>query len=203
MQTKEANQQIDDRKCWTKPFSRRRASHHFRDADFESGRSDSGSRKTAIANAIAESPAATNPDRDPGCRCHRPALRNRQTSGPSVNPNPNATPINAIPRVRFSFVVVSAIYAWAVGMVAPAMPAPIRVTNKPKQALVNRGNAEQGIKHDTAGQADHDHRPATDAIRQRAPNRGEQKLHDRKTGHQHANHKATGVGAELIGVQGQ
>ncbi len=49
--------------------------------------------------------------------------------GPNVNPKPNAAPINAMPRVRRWAGVTSAMYAWAVGIVAPVMPAPIREMN--------------------------------------------------------------------------
>lgn len=50
-------------------------------------------------------------------------------TGPSVKPKAKAAPINAIPLVRFSVEVVSAMYAWAVEIVAPAIPAPIRDMN--------------------------------------------------------------------------
>ena len=50
-------------------------------------------------------------------------------SGPSVNPAPNAIPINAIPRARRSGVVQSAITAAAVPTLAPAIPAPTRENN--------------------------------------------------------------------------
>ena len=46
-----------------------------------------------------------------------------------MKPSPNAAPISAMPLVRSFNSVVSAIYAWAVEIVAPATPAPIRETN--------------------------------------------------------------------------
>src|SRR5205085_6911502 len=47
----------------------------------------------------------------------------------NVKPTPNAAPIRAMPRLRCSGGVQSAITAAAVEIVAPAMPAPMRATN--------------------------------------------------------------------------
>ena len=57
-------------------------------------------------------------------------------SGPKVNPMPNATPIRAMPCDRFSGAVLSAMTALAVLTLAPAMPAPVRLTNSSTSASV-------------------------------------------------------------------
>jgi hypothetical protein len=46
-----------------------------------------------------------------------------------MKPSPNAAPTRPIPFARFSGVVTSAMYACAVGMFAPAMPAAMRAAN--------------------------------------------------------------------------
>ena len=63
-------------------------------------------------------------------------------SGPSVNPAPNAMPINAIPRARRSGVVQSAITAAAVPTLAPAIPAPTRDSNIKLRASCDCSNGK-------------------------------------------------------------
>ena len=47
-------------------------------------------------------------------------------AGPKMKPSPNAAPTRPMPFARFSGVVMSAMYACAVGMLPPAMPPRIR-----------------------------------------------------------------------------
>src|SRR5262245_49076260 len=69
---------------------------------------DSGSLKYANANATAESAAAAKPGPGPGSPS--PVGRARYpNSGPNVKPTPNAAPMSAMPFVRPSSDVVSAI----------------------------------------------------------------------------------------------
>lgn len=57
-------------------------------------------------------------------------------SGPKVNPRPNAAPMSAIPLARRSGGVQSAMTAAAVLTLAPATPAPIRLSRIRARASV-------------------------------------------------------------------
>ena len=91
------------------------------------------------------------------------------STGPTVNPSAKAAPIKAIPLARSFFAVQSAMKAWAVEIVAPAMPAPIRVMNSPARPAPHRGHAEHRVEERRARQTDDDDRPATKSIGQPAP----------------------------------
>jgi len=62
------------------------------------------------------------------------------TQGPMVNPIPNAAPMRPIPRARFSGVVTSATYAWAVEMFAAKAPCNSRNRNS-SQSVCERAKA--------------------------------------------------------------
>ena len=118
---------------------------------------------------------------------------------------PNAAPMRAMPCLRFSGVVQSAMTAWAVEMVAPAMPAPMRATNsrirasRPARPLVRQvgGVAEQGVEDDAAGQADEQDGPPADAVGEPAPDRGEEELHGGERRHQQADDDPADPGCGL------
>src|SRR6516165_2070017 len=93
----------------------------------------------------------------------------KPTRGPKVKPMPKAAPIRAMPCLRRSGGVQSAITACAVEMVAPATPAPMRATK-------NSATASFAL--------------ASDAVRHSPPHRREQKLHQRERRHQHADGEA-------------
>ena len=84
----------------------------------------SGSRNQAATKFTSDSAAANSG----GAACPQ-RLNTPPIAGPKTKPRPKAAPIRPIPFARFSGVVVSAMTAWAVETVAPAMPANIRETN--------------------------------------------------------------------------
>ena len=86
-------------------------------------------------------------------------------------------------------------------IVAPAMPAPMRAINRPARLCIDRGHAEQGVKHDAAGQTQQQHRPPADAVGEPPPERRKQKLHGRETGHQQPQRRERGV--ELLAINRQ
>jgi hypothetical protein len=86
------------------------------------GGSVSGKRRRARTSATSENSEAAKP----GAPFHGTNREANPRIGPNVKPMPKAAPIRAMPRERLAGVVQSAMTAWAVEMVAPAMPAPMR-----------------------------------------------------------------------------
>src|SRR5688572_26558869 len=82
---------------------------------------DSGKRNQAAMKLPKQSAEDTHIGAD-GPRW----VRTPPIAGPKINPSPNAAPTIPMPRARFSAVVISATYACAVGIFAPAIPPTIR-----------------------------------------------------------------------------
>ncbi len=92
------------------------------------GRSVSGMIVSAMTRAMSEKPEAMYPGaaRTSWTKRRQPAAM----AGPNVKPMPNAMPISAMPWARSFSEVRSAITAWAIDTVAPAIPAPTRATKR-------------------------------------------------------------------------
>ena len=58
-----------------------------------------------------------------------------------------------MPFVRFAVEVLSAMYAWAVEIVAPAIPAPIRATNNQVRLRHTVAKPNKRVEHRRTGQA--------------------------------------------------
>ena len=154
---------------------------------------DSGSRNQAATKLPKQSADDTHIGAD-GPRC----VSTPPIAGPKIKPSPNAAPTIPMPRARFSAVVISAMYACAVGIFAPAIPPTIRAA---KISAKRAGEGKREVRNARAEQPNQNDGAASDAVRPAPPDRREHELHQRVHRAEHAHRKR--IRAVRLGIERQ
>ena len=122
-------------------------------------------------------------------------------NGPMMKPTPNAAPIMPKFFVRSCGDVTSAMEACATDRLPPVMPSSARATEQQRDVAEDDADREERVAERRAGERQREHGLPAVAIRQLAENRRREELHDRKHGHEKAEHDVAGARRGVLAEQ--